>query len=164
MNSIDIVILLCFIPALVQGVKKGFIDQAASLLAIVLGIWLSFRFAQSVSSAIAPYIHASEQTLLVIAFAIILIAVVFGLHLVGRLIKGVLKLAMLGWVDKLLGAVFAFIKTTLIIGLVIIVFDSINSQAGIIHSDAIGQSVLYKPIKHTVQDTFPYLKKMIVKK
>jgi hypothetical protein len=47
-NVIDIIILICCVPALVQGFRKGFISQAVSLVSLVLGAWLAFKFSEPV--------------------------------------------------------------------------------------------------------------------
>ena len=75
MNILDIILLICFIPALIQGIRKGFIAQAISIISIGAGIWASARFADVVSAWVAQYITASEQVLKVVAFALILVVV-----------------------------------------------------------------------------------------
>ena len=44
MNTLDIVILLLFIPGIVRGISKGFIEQVISLVGIVLSAYLAFKF------------------------------------------------------------------------------------------------------------------------
>ena len=38
MTILDIVLLACFIPAIVQGLTKGFIQQVISIAAIIIGV------------------------------------------------------------------------------------------------------------------------------
>ena len=45
MSIIDIILLICFVPAIINGARKGFISQVISIVSLVLGIWLSARFA-----------------------------------------------------------------------------------------------------------------------
>ena len=86
MNILDAIILICLIPALVQGLRKGFISQAISIVSLVVGIWASARFANIVTAWVSQYITASEQILKVIAFVLILVAVFFALGLLGKLL------------------------------------------------------------------------------
>ena len=44
MNIIDIIILCCLVPAVIRGISKGFVNQAYSLVALIAGVWLSFKF------------------------------------------------------------------------------------------------------------------------
>ncbi len=161
MNILDIILLICFIPAIVQGIRKGFISQAISIVSLVLGIWLSARFASVVSDWIGQWITASGQVLEIVAFALILILVFLALGAAGRLLEATIRLVMLGWLNRLLGVVFALLKTALIVGLVILAFSSLNGTFGFVKEDVLAQSVLYPPLKDIANDVFPYLREMI---
>ena len=63
-----------------------------------------------------------------------------------------------------LGIVFALLKTVLIIGLVIILFESIRSLIPFVSSDTLNESVLYYPIKTIADTVFPFLKELIFNK
>ena len=161
MNILDIILLICFVPAIIQGLRKGFIAQAVSIISIVAGIWASARFADVVSAWVAQYITASEQVMKVVAFALILVVVFIVLGLVGRLLEGLFNLVLLGWVNKLLGVVFALLKTALIVGLLIIVFTSINDNFHFVQESVLNESVLYPHLKKIAFEVFPYVKDML---
>ena len=161
MNILDIILLICFVPALIQGIRKGFIAQAISIISIVAGIWASARFADVVSAWVAQYITASEQVMKVVAFALILVVVFIVLGLVGRLLEGLFNLVLLGWVNRLLGVVFALLKTALIIGVLIIVFTSINDNFHFVQESVLNESVLYPHLKKIAFEVFPYVKDML---
>ena len=161
MNILDIILLICFVPALIQGIRKGFIAQAISIISIVAGIWASARFADVVSAWVAQYITASEQVMKVVAFALILVVVFIVLGLVGRLLEGLFNLVLLGWVNRLLGVVFALLKTALIVGLLIIVFTSINDNFHFVQESVLNESVLYPHLKKIAFEVFPYVKDML---
>lgn len=161
MNVLDIILLICFIPAVVQGLRKGFIAQAISIISIIVGVWASARFANIVSAWIGQYITASEQVLKVVAFALILIIVFFILGILGKALEGVFRLVMLGWLNKLLGVVFALLKTGLIVGLAIMAFDSLNATFHFVKEQVMAESVLYPPLRKIAYEVFPYLKDML---
>ena len=161
MNILDIIILICFIPALVQGLRKGFIAQVIAIISIIAGIWLSFRFATYVSLWLAQYIQASDQILRITAFALILALTILGLGAVGKLMEATIKIVMLGWVNKLLGVLFSFIKCTLVVGLIILAFSSFNQVFHIVSEAELAKSVLYTPLKDIANSVFPYLKELL---
>lgn len=161
MNVLDIILLICFIPAVVQGLRKGFIAQAISIISIIVGVWASARFANIVSAWIGQYITASEQVLTVVAFALILIIVFLILGTLGKALEGVFRLVMLGWLNKLLGVFFALLKTGLIVGLAIMAFDSLNATFHFVKEQVMAESVLYPPLKKIAYEVFPYLKDML---
>ena len=161
MNIIDIILLICFIPAVIQGIRKGFISQVISIVSLILGIWMSARFASVVSSWLSQWITASGQVLEIVAFALILIVVFLVLGALGKLIEATIKLIMLGWLNKLLGVVFSVLKTGLIVGLIIMAFSSLNDTFSLVKPETLSQSVLYSPLKNIADDVFPYLRDMI---
>lgn len=158
MNILDIIILICFVPAVIQGLRKGFISQAISLVSIIAGVWASARFAEVTSQFLAQYITVSEQAMKVISFAVILTAVFLILGLIGRMLEGLFNLVMLGWLNRLLGVAFSAIKCLLVLGLLVVMFNSINATFGFVKPEAFADSVLYPVVKDTADTIFPYLK------
>ena len=160
MNILDIILLICFVPAVVQGFRKGFISQVIAIISIIAGVWLSFRFATIVSGWLGQYIQGSEQVMKIVAFARIFIAVIAVLTLVGKLLEGTVKLIMLGWLNRLLGVVFSLISAGLIVGLVIMAFCSLNNTFQFVSEDVLNSSVLFPPLKDMAYTVFPYLKEL----
>lgn len=161
MNILDIILLICFIPAVVQGFRKGFISQVIAIISIIAGVWLSVQFASPVTAWLAQYIQGSEQVLKVVSFALIFIAVIAGLALLGKLIEGTVKLIMLGWLNRLLGVIFSLVKAGLIVGLVIMAFCSLNNTFQFVSEETLNQSVLFPHLKNMAYTVFPYLKDLL---
>lgn len=162
MNILDIIILICLILALIQGLIKGFISQAISIISLILGIWASGRFAGVVCQWLSQYINGSEQVLRIVAFSLIFIAIITALILAGKALEAVIKLVMLGWVNRLLGALFSLVKWLLVIGLVIIAFNAINESFNLVSPDTLTQSKLYPLITKFANSIFPYLKTLLL--
>lgn len=164
MNIIDIIILLCSVPAIFRGLSKGFIAQVAALVALVLGAWMAFHFSNVVVEWLKPAMDVSPAVLQAIAFTIILLGVFFALTLAGKMLEGIVKIVMLGWLNKLLGVVFALLKVVLAIGLFILLFDSVTTALEIDCSKTISESIFYTPIKNFADVFFPYMKELIFNK
>ena len=161
MSIIDIILLICFVPAIINGARKGFISQVISIVSIIAGVWVSFEFASIVATWISQYIQASESILGLVAFALIMVGVFVLLGVIGRFLESIVKFVMLGWLNKLLGIVFSLIKSGLIIGLVIMLFSSINNNFHLVDEQVLAQSTLYTPLKDMAYTVFPYLKSLI---
>ena len=164
MNILDAIILICLIPAIIQGIRKGFISQAISIVSVIAGIWASARFANMVSEWVAQYITASEQVIKVVAFALILVVVFIVLGLLGRVLEKILDFAFLGWVNRLLGVIFSLMKAFLLLGLVILAFNALNNAFGLVKPEIMEDSVLYGPVKNLADTIFPYIKNMLALK
>lgn len=161
MSLIDIAILLIFIPFIIGGIKNGFMVQATSLVALVAGAWLAFRFSSLLASLIGPWLHVSEKVLNIGAFAIIMIASILLFALLGRGLKAIVNLALLGWLDKTLGAVLALVKVALILGILIILFSHLNAKFGWVEKEVLDSSLLYNPLKSLAYTVFPYFKELL---
>ena len=161
MNILDAIILICMIPAVILGIKKGFIAQVISIIAIIAGVWASARFANLLGDWLSTYISASEQTLKLTAFAIILVVVIIGLLLLGKAMEAIIKLVALGWVNKLLGVIFSLLKCILILGILALIFEAINDAFGLVSQEYIAQSSLYEGVKWIADHIFPYVKNML---
>lgn len=164
MNIIDIIILLCFVPAIINGLRKGLVAQVVAIISIVLGVWLSFKFSSAVSGWMAGLFDGASPTVLeIVAFTVILVVVIFALFALGKIIEASIKIVMLGWLNRLLGLLFSLLKCTLIVGLVIIMFSSLNSSLHLVSEKVLADSILYPPFKETAYSVFPYLKDLIFK-
>ena len=163
MNIIDIIIVICCIPPLVKGISRGFVSQAASLLALILGVWLSFKFSVPVGEWLKEYLELPGTVIHVVSFALILTAVVLGLNLLAGMVEKGLEFVMLGWLNCLLGAVFALAKAVLALGLIFLLLTTLNSTLELIPGKYFDESVLYEPVKNIADIVFPYIKELILK-
>lgn len=161
MNILDILILLCFIPAVYKGITKGFVKQIIALFSLILGVWLSFKFTNALCLLLSDYLHVGDSVLTIIAFALILIGVIFVMNIIGKLISVTIKFVMLGWLDKILGILFSVLKVGIIVGLIIILFDNFNNTLKLVNTSYLNSSILYNPLRELIYKVFPYLKELI---
>ena len=163
MAILDIILLVCFIPAIVSGISKGLVKQIVDITSIVVGAWAAFRFSQIVSGWLSgfEFMTMDPKLLYVISFAIIVVVAVLLLNLLGRLICKVISIASLGWVNKLLGCVLGIAKTALILGLAIMVFEGLNNKFGMVSRGKLDDAVVYNTLKDMIQVVFPKIKALI---
>ena len=163
MATLDIILLICFIPGIIRGISKGFLEQALSLVGIVLSVWAAFKFSALVCGWLKPYLSLSETTLNVVAFALILIAVCIVVLLVAKLLTKVLEMSMLGWLDKILGLVFALVVNGLLLGAFVILFVTLNLKFGFVKPEVLDGSIVYTTLRDFCYLVFPYLKAFFFK-
>ena len=163
MATLDIILLICFIPGIIRGISKGFLEQALSLAGIVVSVWAAFKFSALVCTWLKPYLSLSETTLNVVAFALILVAVCLVVLIVAKLLTKVLEMSMLGWLDKILGLVFALVVNGLLLGVFVILFDTLNLKFGFVKPEVLDGSVVYTTLRDFCYLVFPYLKAFFFK-
>ena len=162
MNILDIVLLVCLIPALIQGLRKGFIAQVVAIISLVLGGWLAYKFSAVVTEWLAQWLDITGQALNIISFILIFAVVVTLLFPLGKILEASVKIILLGWLNKLLGLVFALFKYALVIGLLVILFDSINDKFSLVSRSYLDSSFMYSGLKSISYSVFPYLKSLFV--
>lgn len=162
MNTLDIVLLLLLLPGLMRGLFKGFLEQAVSLVGLVLSVYLAYHFSGVVCGYLKEYISVSETVQHVIAFALVLTVALIGVVALAKLLAGVARMAALGWLDRLLGLVFALTLSTLILSILIILFDTVNVKFEFVKSPVLEESVLYGTFKDLGYFVFPYLKQLLM--
>ena len=60
--------------------------------------------------------------------------------------------------------IFSLLKAFLILGLIIIAFNSLNTTFGFVKPEVLADSVLYTPLKNLADTVFPYIKNMLTLK
>ena len=161
MNTLDIVILILFIPGIIRGITKGFMEQAISLAGIVLSVYVAYHFSSYACNFIQKYITVSETVLHILGFTATLIAVLIVVLLLAKLFTKAVEMASLGWLNKALGFLFSILTTALVLGLLAIVFDTLNVKFGLVKSNILHDSVLYGHLKDFGYLVFPYMKQLL---
>ncbi|NLD20973.1 MAG: CvpA family protein [Bacteroidales bacterium] len=163
MGILDIIILCCFLPSLYCGVKNGFVKQVISLVVIILGIKLSIQFSEVVSQWILERVEMQPTWASILSFVVIFLAVALVFGLLGNLIEKILKVTLLGWLNKLLGIVFSLIEVALILSILLYLFNSINNLLDLVSEDVIAESKFYQPLLNLADKIFPTLESLIQK-
>ena len=161
MNILDIIILICLIPAIIQGIRKGFIAQVISTISLIIGIWLSAKFTGLAEPWLGKFVNASGPALTITTFVLITIAVCVALYFLGKLLEKIIRLATLEWLNKLLGALFATAKCIIILAIAALLFESINAKSNLVSKEYIADSTLYGTLKGFAEFIFPYIKSLL---
>ncbi len=106
MNWLDIVIIVAIAIPTFIGLRMGIIKAALSLAGLIVGVILAGRYYVLLSQQLSFIPQASVAK--VVAFAIILIGIMVVAGVLARLLKWAASVVMLGWVNKLGGAIFGF--------------------------------------------------------
>lgn len=161
LNTVDIIILICLIPAIFAGFMKGFVRQIAAVAALVLGVWAGYHFSDFVSNKLLSWISVQQNLLNIISFSIVFIGVLILVNLVGKAIERLIKLVLLGWLDKLAGIIFALIKYAFIFSILIYLMESLNDLFKFLPRQMLEESVLYGFLSKIAPAVFPYLKNLV---
>lgn len=111
MNWLDIVIIVISVIVGFMGLQSGLVKMVSLVVGFMVGFWAAGQYGDQLASVFGDASWAS-----VAAFAIILIVSLIVFSLIGSILRSILHLVMLGWVDKLVGGVIGLAVGALICG------------------------------------------------
>lgn len=158
MNYIDIVLGILLIIAAVQGFRKGFIVELASLAALVLGIWGGIKFSDWTADFITRNTGFDSKYLSIFAFFITFIAIVVLIHILGKVIDNAVKAVALGFLNRLAGIIFGALKAAVILSIFLLLFDTVDENVHLLPDHQKTESKIYQPLKQLVPTLFPFIK------
>ncbi|HEY0795106.1 MAG TPA: CvpA family protein [Acidisarcina sp.] len=109
MALIDWIIAAILVISVAGAARKGFVVEAFSLAGVVLGLLLASWNYKAVMPWVSQWIH-QPQIVAALSFLAIALGVMVLAGIAGRLLRWSVKSVGLGFADRLLGAVFGFVK------------------------------------------------------
>ena len=157
MQVIDIILGCLLLYGLVRGFWNGFFIEIASLLSLLLGIFIAIKFSSFAQSLLSSHVSWSPKTIQITAFALTFIAVVIGLSILAKFLTTISKFAGLGIFNKIAGAFFGLLKTILLISVALHFFQKMNSKASFVSKEQLVKSILYYPTLEVSGKIYPAL-------
>jgi membrane protein required for colicin V production len=146
MNWLDIVILILIAIPTFIGLKIGIIKSLFTIVGMIVGVVLAGRFSESLAGALA--FISDPGWAKIAAFAIILIGVMVIASVLAAVISKVISAVLLGWVNRLGGAVLGFIMGVLFCGALLAVWVNFRGIGGTVSDSALARLLL---------DGFPFV-------
>jgi len=153
---IDIIVLVLLIWATFKGLRNGFVVGVFSFLAFIIGLAAALKLSALAAAYLGNNTNIGQRWLPFIAFALVFFIVVFLVKLGAKAIEGLLRVAMLGWLNKL-GGVVLYVLLYLFIFSVLLFYAV---QLHLIKEESVAASVLYpyiQPIGPKVINALGYL-------
>ena len=117
LTSFDLAVACIFALFLARGAWIGLVRQLAAFLALVGSYYLAARYAVQFSPLAGQFV-ANPRLTFFISFAVIFLVAALVFTLVGKLLRGVMVITLLGWFDRLLGLVLGGVKALVVCSLV----------------------------------------------
>lgn len=155
MNIVDIILGLILLYGLIRGFFRGFFAELASLIGFVLGIYIAVYFSHYISDFLATRFSWNMRFVTLVSFAMTFIMVVFLISLAGKFLTKVVGFAALGFLNKLMGAGFGFLKVAFVVSVVIMFFGSTNESVNLVEEETLKDSLLYGPIRSVAPILIP---------
>lgn len=140
MHPFDVVILAVVACFTGIGIYRGFIAEVFRLAAVVGGFIGAFLFYDAVFGRL-EFLAWSDQTRTVVAFAIAFLVIAAAFLAVGWLVKRIVHLTLLSWVDRLLGGIVGCAKAGMVVWIFILSAALLPSSR---FARALGRSATYR--------------------
>jgi len=124
-SVLDVIILIMMLYFLISGYRKGFVRQTATLLGLLLAIYLSLNFYLDFVEVLARYLDFSPTVLQFMSFAIIFVVANLLVHIFGEILKSLLDWMYLEPVDKGGGFLLGALKGLALVYLLVIILNQI---------------------------------------
>ncbi len=157
LNYFDVIILIFLLWSAYRGITKGFLIMAASLAALVLGVWGAIRFSDLTATLLTEHANLQSRYTALIAFALTFIGIVVGVHLFARAMDKLAKAVALGLANRIAGLLFAVLRTAFLISIILVILNSIDRRVTFIPDEHRENSLLYEPLSRLAPAIFPYL-------
>jgi membrane protein required for colicin V production len=110
MNPLDLLLLLPLVVGTAKGYRRGLVLEVVSLLAFVLGVVGGLYLLSAAIPLVRSYLGELFGLLPLVAFLLVLVGIMWGVHLLGGLVKTAVHFTPLGVLDNLLGAAAGALK------------------------------------------------------
>ncbi len=106
MSTIDLVLILPIAYGTWRGFQKGLLLELVSMLALVAGVLGALKLHSWGMETILPALNIGLQGIApYVVFLLLFIGLVLGIHVLGKVLKTVLGMTLLGSFDNLAGAI-----------------------------------------------------------
>jgi membrane protein required for colicin V production len=157
MNWIDAVIIIVLIISVITGFINGLVKEVASLAALILGIWGAIKFSGFTAAKLYDYFDMTGKYVGIIAFLITFGIIVVIIHFIGIIADKIVDAIALGFVNRLLGIVFGFLKSVLIMSVFFVILNAIDARKPFLPREKIEESIFYNPISDIAPAIFPVI-------
>ncbi len=140
MNWLDIIIIVLLVFGAFGGWRTGLVKSLLSLAGLIVGITLAGRYYLTLCERLA--FIPQDKVAQIVAFAIILVGVMIIAGIVALLLNWILSSLMLGWVNRIGGAVFGFLMSVLFISTLLAIWVKFLGISSVVSESSLASLLL----------------------
>jgi membrane protein required for colicin V production len=149
MGLLDIILGLLLAYGLYKGLRNGLFVEIASIVALIAGIYGAIHFSYLTADYLWEHWQWEPRYIKITAFIITFLAIVIGVHMLGRILTRIADFAMIGFLNTLAGGIFGLVKVAVILGALLVFFERANHSLEFVDPAFVENSVLYEILKET---------------
>lgn len=145
MSYIDIIIFLFLLYGAIRGFFKGFVIEVATLLGLVLGVYLAMKYSVYTENILRDFLNLSEGYLHPVGWGITFLLVAIVIYLLGKMLTGLVAVVSLGLVNKLAGMMLGIAKYFVIVCILLMIINSLDETFHLMSLESKEKSIFYRP-------------------
>lgn len=157
MNYLDIIMGNLILFGAVKGFFKGFVIEAASIVALIAGILGALLFSSTIGDILSTYFNFETIPPTGIIFALIFIVIIISINILAKLLTKVIKMAALGLINRIFGTLFGGLKFAIMLSALLLLLDQFSFLFQYFDTIILEESILYDPIKNLGEILFEWL-------
>lgn len=157
MNTLDIILLLPLVFGLIKGAWSGLIAELTGLISVALGVFIAARYRMDLTPFVQDQLGFSEQECELVSFILIFLATFLLVLIIGKMLTSAAKWAMLGPMNRILGAVFGCLKYFFFVLVAMYTFRIINENVELVKPDTLKTSIVYSSFENVLDKFVPFI-------
>jgi membrane protein required for colicin V production len=123
MNAFDIIVAVILGYSLIRGLFRGLVKEVSSIIGVLGGFFAAYSYYAVVAHYLTGVV-ANPAYRNILAFLIIFCGVLVVVNVIAMVLKYLLKIVFLGWLDRLGGVVFGLAKGALIVSVLFLMLTA----------------------------------------
>lgn len=160
MHYIDILIIIPLIWGAYKGFSKGLIIEIASLASLIVGVYGAIKFSNLTADLLINKLELNSEYLPIISFAITFVIIVVLVQMIAKLINSMVKAVALGFINRILGAIFGTAKFVLLLSVIIVLINKFDKNSMFLSEKIKKESLLYQPLNDIILKIYPSIEEL----
>lgn len=123
MNPFDTTILIILGYCLIRGFFRGLVKEISSIIGVLAGFYAGYTYYPGLAGSFSAWISNSAYAN-ILAFMLIFCGVFIAISILGVIIKYLMNIIFLGWIDRLSGLIFGLFKGVLIVSILMVILTA----------------------------------------
>ncbi len=158
MNTLDIILAVPLLYGIYKGFTRGLIIEIASLVGLILGVYGGVKFSHKTASIMGEHVNLTGNAMQLFSFIVTFFIILGGVYFLAKLLEKVVNLVAMKPLNKIGGAAFGLLKTGLILSIVLIVVEALDSRWSFIPKELKESSQIYQPTATIAPMVLPVFK------
>jgi membrane protein required for colicin V production len=170
MNALDILIIVIMGYCLVMGLFRGIIRELTSIVGVIAGFYAAYNYYPHVAKHAVRWM-SNTSYINILSFLVIFFTVFILVGILGIIIKYLLKIVTVSWLDRGFGGAFGFFKGILIVSVILMVLTAfLQKGTPVIKNSVLSPYIIFisekmaeavpQNMKQEFADKIVHLKKM----